>query len=201
MIGGLLNFITEYVPGFTWARTEERFISESGLRDLLGELVRKGTGVVPSLVSASSVGIVINSSGNTRCVLLPLPMPQIRLSDVSSDGTELWITDTMRSIWFEIISEVQYARGVFDYKPAYPIFKSLMLFAGGVAIGAGMYQFSGPRALFGRLATAVEQAGLENIGKKSTPGSSSTTPAAGSFMSSVGSFLSPTYWIGRMSAK
>lgn len=162
MIGALFNYISEFTPGFTWARSEERFINEAGLREMLSDTVLKTGGVVPGVVSASSVGVILGRTA-PRCVLLPLPVAQIKLLSTDPDATDAWITNTMRSLWFEIVNEVQYARGVYDYRPSYPVREALLLFAGGVATGAGVTFYGGPNAVIGRVGEFLTQNSLKEL--------------------------------------
>lgn len=98
----------------SWKRMEERFLTESKLEAALTRAAKSG--VVPSNVSASSMGVLVNSSKRTAQAIF-LPTPDIPATINPADSAS-WVQATLRHLWAEIVNGIKSTEiGITDYKP------------------------------------------------------------------------------------
>jgi hypothetical protein len=143
MIARFYRYISNWTSS-TWAQAEERFLESSHLRETLEKLFDSSGGKVPVNLSADSLAVLTDVSGTvTKTVILPFPSVQLKINNFNLvDVRNAWVRDTMRDVWFQMVANVENARGITDYRPSSNLLVGLGYFTVGAAVGG--YTFTYP---------------------------------------------------------
>lgn len=118
-----------------WERMEARFMDDSGVGDLLKRMATQKNGSVPMRIGAGSIGIIESPETGTRAILLPIMPSEVQLLETSPMAIDMWVKQTMRDMWIEIVSDIQTLSGVTAYTPSSRLMNTLGIFSLGLAAG------------------------------------------------------------------